>query len=220
MRYTQAKLRVINAFKYVPIGRIKLHIDDGTGDWANGLISVLRSFGFQILSLVHDNEDDGHIITADDFSSYLEIFRNQISSWNNLHPNQKAVAIIYMNSHGGADGEEYRFHHGDCHWSEKKLENKFDLIGQSLDFLWLATCYSWEFRDHLDDIDNVGNIIFWGRESVSWTGGESDDFFDSIIVGKSIDQAINDVADEDNKLKQKDNYDGYLDLTDPSLIGS
>ena len=210
------------AFLYSPAEYEDESLDEGTGDWANELAAVLRVLGFQITTLVDDNVFDGHIISANDYTTCLSSFTNLVSQWNDNHPNQKAIVIIYYNSHGGADGEEYHFCHGDCDWSEQSLENSLDTIGQSLDFIWLATCHSWEFRDHVTSIDNVGNVIFWGANGVSQHGGQdANNFYDAIIDGKSIEAAFYDVSDLDNLLLQQDNYlPNSLDLNDPSLIGS
>jgi PKD repeat protein len=149
--------------------------------------------GFEVTILF---PEDGRV-TYTDFSNSITNF---IEDNNILSTDIVALQIITHGTDYYGLGP-YNILFSDLLCSSDDLSNVLSRIGPALDFLWLYTCHSWSFADHIDDISGNGalGITFYGANGVAYIVDPSSitppntGFHNAIISGDSVENAIADV---------------------------
>jgi len=183
---------------------------DLPGDFPGRVRDTFFELGFQVTLA------SGHVTFSD--------FCNAIGSFlSNNNIKSSDLVVLYILSHGtNINGYKIAFsddiYGGDDFLLLDGIRPEIARIGQSLDFLWLHTCYSWTFvtdGDANELKNNVGDFVFFGADGVGWTTGNTV-FQNAILNGESVEEAIDDIQNEqfENDQGQIGNWNNVFHLYD------
>ncbi|MBN1875465.1 MAG: PKD domain-containing protein [Anaerolineae bacterium] len=174
------KALVIWVTEYQGAPELSLPLPFGDTDNPDHLFSVL---GFDVTSYF-DAPGDGQFYTYDRITNWIKEFADELD--------EDDVAVVFIATHGVsikplsscyliAYGDDLYYEDKWCRpiSQDKVIRNQLMQIGPALDFLWLRTCWSWNYLDEVDELGAEG-IIFYGANNKAYANHPESGFYKAI----------------------------------------